>query len=247
MKALLILLSFIPILIGAQDTPASVLARVDTAQRDYKTFGFKSEMTIENSGRKLVKNTFGVARTSDESAFIEYTNPQDRGTRYLKLNKDMWIYSPDAQDVLKISGHLLRDSMMGSDISYNDMMERGAYADSYTPKELSTTNINGNNLWLLVLEAKNDSVSYARQDLFLNKGDYLVRKTIMYAKGRNSDRPIKEFDFDNYQKFGTVSISMQMKARDLRKKNSQTVVTYSDIKLDAPVEAKTFTRAYLER
>ena len=247
MKAMLVLLSFIPILVSAQDTPASVLAKVDAAQRNYKTFGFKSEMTIENNGRKLVKNTFGVARTSDDSAFIEYTNPQDRGTRYLKLNKDMWIYSPDAQDVLKISGHLLRDSMMGSDISYNDMMERGAYADNYTPKELSTTNIDGKNLWMLVLEAKNDSVSDARQDFFLNKDDYLIRKVVMYAKGRNADRPIKEFDFNNYQKFGNTSISMQMKARDLRKKNSQTTIAYSDIKLDAPVEVKTFTRAYLER
>ncbi|MGL5253716.1 MAG: outer membrane lipoprotein-sorting protein [Brevinema sp.] len=246
MKSAFILLSFIPMMIMAQDTPHSVLKRVDEAQRDYKTFGFKSEMTIENNGRRLIKNTFGVARTSDESAFIEYTNPQDRGTRYLKLNKDMWIYSPDAQDVLKISGHLLRDSMMGSDISYNDMMERGSYAESYTPKELSSTNIDGANLWMLVLEAKNDSVSYARQDLFLNKNDYLIRKTIMYAKGRNSDRPVKEFDFDNYQKIGNVNIAMLMKARDLRKKNSQTSITYSDIKLDVPVDAKTFTRAYLE-
>lgn len=244
---ILSLLLFIPALLSAQESPALVLEKVDAAQRNYKNFGFKMEMKIENRGRVLIKNTAGFSRTADDSAFIEYTNPQDRGTRYLKLDQDMWIYTPDAQDVLKISGHLLRDSMMGSDISYNDMMERGTYKAKYTPTTVTTTNLKGTDMLVLTLMAKNDSVSYARQDLFVQKGDYLVRKIIMYAKGRNTERAIKEFEMDDYKKFSGVSVAMHMTARDLRKGDSRTTVTYDGIQIDPPLDPKMFTRAYLER
>lgn len=241
------ILFFIPIFLSAQESPSSVLAKVDAAQRNYKTFGFKSEMKIENMGRTLLKNMFGFTRSADDNAFIEYTNPQDFGTRYLKLSNDMWIYSPDAQDVLKLSGHLLRDSMMGSDVSYNDIMERSAYKDKYIPTTVSETNIDGTPLLLLVLMAKDDSVSYARQDLFVQQQGYLIRKIILYAKGRDKERAIKEFEMDNYKKINNVDVAMLMKARDLRKKNSQTTINYTEVTINPQLDVKMFTRSYLER
>ena len=41
----------------------------------------------------------------------------------LKIGEKLYTYSPQTDRVIQISGHMLRQSVMGSDMSYNDMME----------------------------------------------------------------------------------------------------------------------------
>ena len=59
-----------------------------------------------------------------ELAFTEYLSPpREAGTKMLKLGEKLYTYSPQTDRVIQISGHMLRQSVMGSDMSYNDMME----------------------------------------------------------------------------------------------------------------------------
>lgn len=241
--AFLMLLSIIAY---SQETPESVLDKVDKAQRNYNTFAFSATMEIDNRGRKLVKTFDGLSQTEGSKAFMEYTNPQDRGSRYLKLDQDMWIYMPAAQDVLKISGHLLRDSVMGSDMSYNDILDLGSYNKRYKATSLSNSVYNGKDVYILTVTARDDSASYAKIEMTVDKKNYLIYKMVMYAKGRDGDRAIKEFVMDNYKNFSGVNIATYTTVKDLRKKDSQTSMTYQDVKINPPVKSEVFTRSYLE-
>ena len=59
-----------------------------------------------------------------DKSFTEYLSPAiEAGTKMLKLGDKLWTYSPQTDGVIQISGHMLRQSVMGSDMSYNDMME----------------------------------------------------------------------------------------------------------------------------
>ena len=59
-----------------------------------------------------------------DKSFTEYLSPaREEGTKMLKLDDKLWTYSPQTDRVIQISGHMLRQSVMGSDMSYNDMME----------------------------------------------------------------------------------------------------------------------------
>lgn len=226
---------------------SDVLKKIDDAQKNFDTMSFTSTMEIKSGKRKLTKNFFGFLDDNTESSFMEYTNPQDSGTRYLKLDQDMWIYIPDAQDVLKLSGHLLRDSMMGSDISYDDMLDQGNLTKNYNAESITSTNLNGKDVYLLVVKRKEgSSVNYERQDLYVDKNNYLIDKMVMYAKGRKSDRAIKEFVLSDYKKIKNLDIATKLEVRDLRKKNSSTIITYDNIDVDITIDKKVFTRAYLE-
>lgn len=226
---------------------SDILNKVDSIQKNYQTMKFEAIMKIQSGNRALTKNFYGFLNDKEDKAFMEYTNPQDRGTRYLKLKNDMWIYIADAQDVLKLSGHLLRDGMMGSDISYDDMMKQGSYASQYNAVSVSSTNFEGKDVYLLVLDAKNESdVNYVRQDLYVDKNNYYVQKVVMYAKGRNKERAIKEFILSDYVKVGTLNMPKTLIAKDLRKRNSSTKITYDKMEIDISIDDKIFTRAYLE-
>ena len=67
-----------------------------------------------------------------DRAFTEYLSPpREAGTKMLKLGDKLWTYSPQTDRVIQISGHMLRQSVMGSDMSYNDMMEDRPLMDLY--------------------------------------------------------------------------------------------------------------------
>ena len=59
-----------------------------------------------------------------DKAFVEYTDPaREKGKKMLKLGDQLWNYIPEPTDrIITISGHLLRQSVMGSDLSYEDII-----------------------------------------------------------------------------------------------------------------------------
>ena len=61
----------------------------------------------------------------------------------LKLNDKLWTYSPQTDRVIQISGHMLRQSVMGSDMSYNDMMEDRSLEEMYEAKLDGSVELNG--------------------------------------------------------------------------------------------------------
>ena len=48
-----------------------------------------------------------VILSAKENSLIEFTNPRDRGTKYLKRGDELWMFFPDAEDLVRISGHML--------------------------------------------------------------------------------------------------------------------------------------------
>jgi hypothetical protein len=107
-----------------------VLAKVD-ANVSYGSIRYTGRMEITIGGESRYKTMQAVAQGSSKS-FAEFTNPEDRGVRYLKRDKNLWIYFPSEQDTVKISGHLLKEGMMGSDVSYEDALESSDYKAKYS-------------------------------------------------------------------------------------------------------------------
>ena len=95
---------------------------------------FESSMIINGnrSSRTITSRTYSVG---DKKSFTEYLSPaREQGTKMLKLENQLWIYSPSTDRTIQISGHMLRQSVMGSDLSYEDMMDDRKLTDVYAAK-----------------------------------------------------------------------------------------------------------------
>jgi len=101
-------------------TAAELTAEEIIYQRDnneyFDSVRIEAEMIIVNGGRKIIKTM--TALSDKKNSLVEFTNPQDRGTKFLKREDDLWMFFPDAEGIVKISGHMLNQGMMGSDFSY---------------------------------------------------------------------------------------------------------------------------------
>jgi outer membrane lipoprotein-sorting protein len=187
------------------------------------------------------------ARQNTDS-FIEFTNPEDRGTRYLKKGGRLYVYSPDTEEVMLISGHMLRESMMGSDLSYEDTVENETLSARYDPAIAGSASWNfngaGRDCWILDLTAKRRTESYPRQKLWFDKetGDCLH-----YELFALSGAKLKEYNLIRVETFGNRRFPVEIEIRDLLRKNSKTTMSMRNVVLDRPIADSVFSQRNLER
>jgi len=245
-KTIIILLTavFGIVPLSAQGAPdaAEILRRVDDNEV-YKTITYDAEMIIEYKGKRFVKNFSGFARENNDS-FIEFTNREDRGTKYLKKDGRLYVYSPDTEQVMLISGHLLKESMMGSDLSYEDTIENEKLSVRYTPLLTSSETLDGREAWVLDLTAVKKTESYPKQRLWVARDNFDLLRYELYAL---SGARLKEYSLIRSEVIGGRSFPVESEMRDLLRKGSRTVFAMSNIKLDTPVADSVFSMRNLER
>jgi len=232
--------------VAAQQTPSltgeEILARLDR-NTVYGTISYTGIMEIDLGSRTLRKEMVTLAEGSSK-AFVEFTNPEDKGTRYLKTDKDLWMYFPSEQETVKISGHLLKEGMMGSDVSYEDALESASLSEKYTISLLGTETVDGRLCYVLDLKAKVKTVPYDRQKFWIDAERFVTLKGEMYAK---SGKLLKESRSLRVERFGDRWFAMEFTMKDLLKKGSGTRFIMKDIKFDIPIPADQFSLRRLSR
>lgn len=222
---------------GAQALDASaILARVD-ANQVYSTIYYEGKMEIVSGSKSKVK-TMKAWSAGSGKAFIEFTNPEDKGVRMLKLDKNLWMYFPSERDTVKISGALLRQGMMGSDFSYEDAMEPDDLKNLYAADLAGKETVEGRECYVLQLVAKGKDVAYAKRKLWIDAERFIVARSELYAKSGMLLKISRTLD---YTKIGARYFPSVVEFSDALKKNSRTVMTMTSLVLDAPVDEGRFS------
>ena len=93
---------------------------------------FISGRLIIDNGRKIRTLTQDSWMEGATRSYSHYKSPaREKGTKMLKIGGKLWMYTPRTDRKILIAGHLLRQSMMGSDLSYEDMMEDHKLSQAY--------------------------------------------------------------------------------------------------------------------
>ena len=138
------LAAFLTLLLAAAEPPtvAEILTRVD-AQMTFETRQASARMLIVTPEETREKAFRSFAR-GQEDALLFFDEPaRDKGTKFLRLGGELWIYFPRSEKTVKIAGHLLRQSMLGSDFSYEDMTENRRLLDDYDGEMRSDPTVPG--------------------------------------------------------------------------------------------------------
>jgi outer membrane lipoprotein-sorting protein len=234
--------SGIPAVFAQAPAAAELLRRVDDNEV-YATIEYEGDMIIEYQNRRYVKTMKAWGRENSDS-FVEFFNPEDRGTRYLKKAGRLYVYSPDTEEVMLISGHMLKESMMGSDMSYEDTLENEKLSARYNPLLLRSETYNGRDSWVLELSAKKRTESYPKRMLWIDKenGDLLH-----YELFALSGSKLKEYTLIRAELFGSRRFPVESEMRDLLRRGSRTTFIMKNLALDRPIADSVFSTRNLER
>jgi outer membrane lipoprotein-sorting protein len=219
-----------------------ILGRVD-ANMSFASIRYTGRMEITVAGQTRYKTMRAVAQGSSK-AFVEFTNPEDRGVRYLKLDKNLWIYFPREQDTVKISGHLLKEGMMGSDVSYEDALESSDFRARYTATLRGDDNVDGRRCFVVELAARAPTAAYDRLALWIDAERFVTLKEEMYAK---SGRLLKVSNTLEVLPLGRRWFPSRIEFVSRLRANTRTVFAISAIELDVPLDEKQFSMAALTK
>jgi len=240
---LIALFAMIAIPVFAQaPNPAELLARVDNNEI-YATIQYEGDIVIEMSGRRFVK-TFSAWGRGNSNSFIEFSNPEDRGTKYLRRDGRLYVYSPDNEGVMLISGHMLKESMMGSDMSYEDTINNETLASRYNPVITGSENQNGRDCWVLELTAKKRTESYPKRILWIDKENADLIRYEMFAL---SGAKLKEYTLLKTEVIAGRRFPVEGEMRDLLRRDSRTRFVMRNVVLDRPIRDDVFSMRNLER
>jgi outer membrane lipoprotein-sorting protein len=242
-KAITTIILMMVILTSATAMDAiSIVRRLDNNEV-YDSIKYEGEMIIHLSGKKIVK-TFYAYGSENNDMFMEFTNPDDEGTKYLKLDGNLYVYTEELEEVMPITGHMLKESMMGSDMSYEDTVENETLESQYNAKIVDEVVYDGKECWVLDLTAKRKTVSYSRQKIWVDKKHFNALKTEQFAL---SGARIKEVTMERMQQIGSRYFPTKITIRDLHRKDSKTVFDMSQVELDVEIPRSVFSLRNLER
>jgi outer membrane lipoprotein-sorting protein len=154
------------------------------------------------------------------------------------------MYSPDNEGVMLISGHMLKESMMGSDMSYEDTINNDTLASRYNAVVSGSEAWNGQDAWVLELTAKSRTESYPKRKLLIDKatGDLLHYE--LYAL---SGAKLKEYNLIKVENINGKRFPVEAEIRDLLRRDSRTTFVMKNVVLDRPIPDSVFSQRNLER
>ena len=181
-----------------------------------------------------------------ELAFTEYLSPpREAGTKMLKIGEKLYTYSPQTDRVIQISGHMLRQSVMGSDMSYNDMMEDRPIEQLYNATLEGSIKIDDRDHYIIALDAKVKGLSYPKRRSWVDKEYLLPTKEELYAK---SGKLLKTASLHEIKKIDGRWFPSKFIYKDELKRNSRgTEWIINDIQFNEKIPDSRFSKALLRK
>jgi outer membrane lipoprotein-sorting protein len=205
--------------------------------------------TAKTDVKLAVTNKFGVTQNEFTTysrkggdVLIAITSGPDKGQKVLRLKQNVYLYYPDAEEVIWLKGSALKDSMMGSDFSYEDLTNDKTILGRYSVESLGTETVDGAECAHVMLTAKTRNETYAKQELWIDAKAYVTRKGILYSA---SGKPIREMYASDVRTVSGKNVAFKTAMRDLLKKNSSTEMSIVSIEIGIPLAEKYFNREEL--
>lgn len=221
----------------------AILEKVDQNMSS-KNRVFESSMTIhgKRNSRTIISRTMSEGT---KKSFTEYLAPaSEKGTKMLKLQGQLWIYSPATDRIIQISGNMLRQSVMGSDLSYEDMMDDRKLTEIYSAKVTGEEKLGDRNTYIVELKARVENVAYFTQKLWIDQERYIPLQEELYAK---SGQLLKRVELKEAEKIQGRWFPMDIIYKDMLKDGNGTEFKITSIKFNQDIPGYLFSKAALKQ
>ncbi len=204
----------------------------------------ESEMVIHGTRvSRSIRSKSWIEGT--ERSYTEYLDPpRERGIKMLKIGDQLWTYYPSTDRTILISGHMLRQSVMGSDLSYEDAMEDPRLANIYGAVSAGEDTVLGRPCWRLELTARVPGTAYHSRRVWVDRERFVILKEERYAR---AGRLLKTAEVLSVLQVQGRWIPDRAVFRDVLKDGKGTEFILRSIEFDAEIPDHVFSKASLKR
>jgi outer membrane lipoprotein-sorting protein len=232
---LTILLICIPAMLFALSAD-EIITKMDRLSTFATTFATGSIQTTDRFGTKT--SLFKSWSQGEKDSLIEFTSKAEQGQKILRTEGSLYLFYPDAEQLIRMQGAALRQSMLGSDLSYEDMTEEKNTLDNYKASLDGLETFKGRECHVLTLTAKNRSVAYPIQKIWVDTESYLVWKA---EYSTQAGRLLKEMEVLETFISGDRVLPGKSMIADKMKKDSSTLMTIDTFEANPKLDKSIFT------
>ncbi len=219
----------------------------------------ETTMTLTNkSGQQRVRKTFGTTKLDtnglDNKRMTRFLEPTDvKGTVSLLVehsdkDDDIWIYLPSVKKVRRLISSNKKDSFVGTDFSYGDVI--GHKVKEWNHTIVKEEDVDGKSCYVIESTPKDATVKtntgYSKRIGWIQKDNFVTVKAVSYDE---AGELLKEAKYSHWKEVDTVKHKWQagiLEAKNLQTGHS-TVITIDQFKVNNGVKDDFFTTRYMEQ
>ena len=187
-------------------------------------------------GRK--ESTFISYGRGVDDMLVEFTSVEEEGMKILRTSDELYLFFPEAEELIRMQGAALKESVIGSDMSYEDMTGGKGLLASYRARLQGEEDVDGFACYRVELEAKKTDVPYYRQTMWIDREVFIYRRVHKYSR---SGKLLKKIEIEEIREVSGRHVPVRMKLEDSIKGNSSTIFTVWDIEIDIPLDMGLFS------
>jgi outer membrane lipoprotein-sorting protein len=231
------------IILGQYPSGEAILNKIDENMSS-KTRILTSKMVIHGrrGSRTITSKTWSEG---EERSFTEYLAPaREKGTKMLMLEDRLWMFSPSTDRIIQISGHMLKQSVMGSDLSYEDMMEDPKLINHYQAVVTGTDTVDADPCWVLELTAKTKDIAYHFRKVWVDRERNIPLREELFAK---SGKLLKKTELKDIRQTQGRWYPRRILFKDMLKTGKGTEFIVETIQFDQNIPEYIFSKASLRK
>ena len=207
----------------------------------------KSEMrmTIVRPDWKREVTMKGWALGRQYSLILVTAPARDKGSAFLKREKEMWNWQPSIDRVIKLPPSMMLQSWMGSDFTNDDLVKESSIVNDYTHSLGADTVINNLDCYQIILIPKPDApVVWGKIIVYIDKVEYNQHLVYYYDE---DDFLINTMVLSDIKKMGGRVIPTHLEMIPADEPDNKTVIEYLKMEFDLNLKQEFFSLQNMKR
>lgn len=210
-------------------------------EMDFSSASFSA--TIVNTDKLgSTKLTFDTYQKGNGDTLLIVTSGLDKGQKILRLDEEIYIFYPNADEIIRLSSSGLKESFLGSDFSYEDLTGDDEYDERYSHSLSGEETLNDIDCFVISMDAKKRSETYQKETIYIAKDSFLPVKMSLYSK---SGRLLKEIYYSNYITDNGTHYPTHIEITNAVKKSSYSVMDITSISFGVELDDDLFNKEEL--
>lgn len=238
--ALLMLTSTV---LNAQDA-TEIVRRADLQLRGESS---ETEMTmlIERPTWSRSVSMKAWSKGTDYSLILITAPARDRGTTFLKRNKEIWNWVPSIGRSVKLPPSMMMQSWMGSDFTNDDLVRESSSVTDYNHTFVRMDTMDEYQVYIIDMIPKPDAaVIWGRVRTYIEKDHYLQLRVEFYDE---YDDLINVMQGDSVKMFDGRLLPSRMVITPQDKPGHRTILEYHSMKFDVNITESFFSIQNMRR
>ena len=220
---------------------------VEKAQKSVQIPLHKSELVLTVQKKRRTKE-YELSVYQDRIAGVasaEFHSPaRDRGTKFLRRDNSLWMFLPSIEKTKRIAGHMLHQGIMGSDLSYEELLLQQDWQKEYKAEQHEDTVEQGTPCFLVTLHNKKEQAYDAKRVLWIEKEHFVPIKEQVFDSSGNL---FKEWNRKDLRVVGAQWVPFYQEIQNKRISTNKTIIKVSVIEVQPELSQDFFSHRWLER